>query len=224
MAYTLFRPFPAGARGKGRGRAAVDAAPLPGTKGSVLGAGGQGVDQRQRISTILAVLAAHPALLSDYAEDLADIEINDGDLSALRSTLLAQTHVRPLPSPAALVEALGDDLNRLLANPLLLTRPLIQARAELQAARRLLAHEIRLLAANQGRAREVEDAMRDIEALADEGLTWRLQQAQLERERAQRGAPEESRGPDAGKAKTESVLDQMIANQVWVKSGKKHLS
>ena len=224
LCFALFRTRPAGGPAGRRAAAAAAQAPLPGTKGSLLGSGAQGTDERLRISTILAVLAAHPALLADQADSLADIEIADPDLAALRSAKLAQAHVGPLPTPESLAKVLGDDLSRLLANPVLHTRPLMQARAESQAARRLLAHELRLLAAHQGRAHEVEAAMRDIEALADEGLTWRLQQAQLERERAQRGIQDETGAPRQDERPAESPLDRMIAEQVWVKSGKKRLS
>jgi len=47
-----------------------------------------------------------------------------------------------------------------------------------------VAEELAKLAARRGAEREIDEAMQDMEGVADEGLTWRLQQAAEARNRA----------------------------------------
>ena len=54
-----------------------------------------------------------------------------------------------------------------------------------------VAEEFAKLTARRGARREVDDAMRDIEGLADEGLTWRLTQIAEALQGAETGSDED---------------------------------
>ncbi|MCB1394710.1 MAG: DNA primase [Rhodobacter sp.] len=211
-------PFIPGAGRRG-GRKGAPAAPLPGTRGSLLATGSDHVDEDLRAASILTTLAAHPALLDTFSDALLTVEFHRDDLRQVQSDLLALSHQSPPPEADTVAERLGDALTALLALPHLQTLPLLRARADKADARRLLDHEFRVLAANQGGLREMLEAMEQIGHLADEGLTWRLEQAQAERERARRlTAPEQvDDGSSTGGGDGPSVLDRLISEEVWVK-------
>ena len=226
LQFALFRN-----RGGGRPNAARkghEETSLPGTRNTLLAAG-HGADAELRIISILAVLAAHPALLSAFDDHLIDLETNRPDLRALQSALLARSSHDPAPDAETLSQDLGDLLAAHLTLPYLQTLPLRRARADQTEAARFLDHEFRVLAAMQGGRRETLEAMEQITHLADEGLTWRLEQAKAERERALRTAFPDSAddtGPDADSdpgqagAQGKSALSQLIDREIWVKKGR----
>ena len=88
------------------------------------------------------------------------------------------------------------------------------AHLALEREPRVELHHVRALL-----AREVDEAMQDIETLADEGLTWRLSQAAEARHRAEHGQTEDKTeydiGPNGARIKREersafeSLLDQI---------------
>ena len=84
-------------------------------------------------------------------------------------------------------------------------------------ARMCLAEELAKLSARRGVRREIAEALDRIGGLADEGLTWRLTQANAARHRAEH--PELSDATDLGedRAALSQKLQTMIESQVWVK-------
>ena len=218
--YDFFRPEP---RRRGMAPRAPEA-PLAGTRGSALALAPEDRVDDLRLSAILTTLAAHPALIDDFADKLATLDIARADLDALRCLLLAALTETPLPDAATLASRAGETMAGVMAQPFLLTRPLVEARADRAAAQRLLAHEVRVLTALRGRQREVADAMDEIEALADEGLTWRLRQAQIEGDRARRVDLSETESARPDEADGGSALDRLIAQEIWVKKRKSNLS
>ena len=71
----------------------------------------------------------------------------------------------------------ADALEKLFQPRHVRISPGVQSGAEKDVAAMSVAEELAKLAARRGARSEIEDAARDIEGLADEGLTWRLRQA-----------------------------------------------
>jgi len=195
-------------------------ASLPGTRNSLLAAG-QGADAELRIVSILTVLAAHPSLLAVFDDRLIGLETTRPDLRDLQSALLAHSNHDPAPDAHTLSQDLGDLLAAHLTLPYLQTLPLRRARSDQSEAARFLDHEFRVLAAMQGGRRETLEAMEQITHLADEGLTWRLEQAKAEREKALRTAlPDTTDDSVPGGEQGKSVLSQLIDREIWIKKGR----
>ncbi|WP_417601301.1 DNA primase [Pararhodobacter oceanensis] len=221
---TLFRsggePFTKGGAGKwqpGKRKGAPEPS-LPGTRGSLLAAGTGEVGEDLRILSILSVLAAHPPLMAQFDDALFEMETRRPDLQDLQRALLRISHQTPPPEAEALARDLGDLLARHLTLPYLQTLPLRRARSDRHEAQKFLEHELGVLAATQGGLRETLEAMEQITHLADEGLTWRLEQANAERERALRiPFTESTDDSDTTSPDGETVLDRLINQQVWVK-------
>jgi DNA primase len=72
------------------------------------------------------------------------------------------------------------------------------------------------LTAEMGIRDEVRDAEEDLHGVADEGVTWRLQQASLARDRALRGHRDED-AETGGEQELSDHLSRLIAEQVWIK-------
>jgi DNA primase len=213
LKFALFRST-AGSPLSNRRKAALS--PLPDTRGSLLAAGADGIDEDLRVATILTTLAAQPSLVEEYVDALIAIEIRREDLAAVQDTLLALGTGGT--SPDMVAERLADQLAPFMALPYLNTLPVKRARENPDEARRLLNHELRLLSANQGGLQETLEAMEQIAHLADEGLTWRLGQARAELERARRVEFTDPLADTPGDgADGHSLLDRMISQQVWVK-------
>ncbi|GAB4269949.1 MAG: DNA primase [Pararhodobacter sp.] len=218
LRHALFRDLgDLGRRDRGSRRRPEATAPLPGTRGSLLASGHARVDEDLRGAAVLTTLAAHPGLIDEFSDALIAVELGRDDLRALQTALLAASHAAP-PEAADFARDHAALLEPLLALPHLQTLPVARARADEVEARRLLAHEFRVLLAQQGGQRETVEAMERIAYLADEGLTWRLEQANEERERARRLVmPEDTDDTDEPTANGQSALDRLIAQQVWVK-------
>ncbi|WP_323036117.1 DNA primase [Pararhodobacter sp.] len=219
-------PFRAGKRyndgqsggGKGTWRKPAPEPSLPGTRGSLLAAGTGPADEDLRAISILTTLAAQPSLLLRFDDRLLHLETRRPDLQDLQRALLRVSHSATPPDAATLAQTLGDTLTRHLSLPYLQTLPLRRARAEAAEAIRFLDHEFGVLRATQGGQRETMEAMEQIAHLADEGLTWRLEQAKAERERAVRIAfPDTTDDSETAPKDGKSLLDQMITQEVWVK-------
>jgi len=86
----------------------------------------------------------------------------------------------------------GDTLEKLYATRHLGVVPALRSN-DPDIARQCIAEELAKLVARRGAAREVEEALTDIGAVADEALTWRLRQAAQALERAGKSQSEDKR-------------------------------
>jgi DNA primase len=181
----LFRPPPRQAAGRFRGPQAP-AGPLPSTRASALGAGGE---TGLREALVLAVVLAHPDLLPEVEPALERMDPGRPDLRALRDALLA--HAGGDLREAVARRVGPQALDRLFAERHLAIAPALRPGAGLEDARACLDEELAKLAALRGAVQEVVEATQDIAEMADEGLTWRLREAAEARNRALRAETED---------------------------------
>ena len=166
-------PRPPGGFQGGRRREAPRA-PTPSAKASPLATAGAAWEDQLREAVILAMLVTHPGLVPEFVGDLERMEPLTPDHAKVLSALL---------SPDA---ATRDDIER-LAGPDALEKlftlrhvqisPGVRNADDSVLALACVREELAKLAARRGAEREIEEAVHDLEALADEGVTWRLSQA-----------------------------------------------
>ena len=177
------KPFQPG-MGRGRNpRFAQDGpvTPMPSTKGSLLATAPERVEEVLREAVILAALIFHPVLIRRFESVLERIELIGEGHEALRFQLLNG----PDADAAALYEQIQAQapaaLDALLARPHVQIAPPVRNRADHDLAEFCIAEGFAHLEASRGARREIAEAMEDIEGLADEGLTWRIAQANVAR-------------------------------------------
>lgn len=194
-------PQPGTTRHPGRGgrRQPEAATPLETTRRSQLAATPDaGVGERLREAAILALVAAQPRLVQEFAAEIEAVDWSDPDHAALQAALLA---LPPGLGPEALDAALEgtealQTLEKLRASRHVRIIPALRS-GSADATRQALRSELAQLRAARGARRELEDAVEDLAALADEGITWRLGESVRAAERAAR------LGHDANTADTE---------------------
>ncbi|MEM6390958.1 MAG: DNA primase, partial [Pseudomonadota bacterium] len=159
---------------------------LPSTKSSLLAAAQGAVEDVLREAVILATLVTHPSLIERFESALETLDLTLPEHAAVRDALLANS------APEDIRVAAGDAaLEKLFAPRHVQISPSVRNDEDSELAAQCIAEELAKLAARRGAAREIEDAMRDLDDLADEGLTWRLSQAAEAMARAGRGQVED---------------------------------
>ena len=190
---TPFQPFQPG-RGGRPGRD-VPAVPTEATRASLLA---RAPEDRAvidlRIEVVLATLILHPDLIDSCESRLERMRLTEERHRHLRDLILAHAHdADPETRPARLADAAGADLDALIRHPQIRIQPHIRRPDDAETAQKCLEMELSKLEAYWGAEQELREACEDIEALADEGLTWRLAQAN-------RARTEADRGPEAARA------------------------
>jgi len=182
------RPAAGAQRGGGprggawQGRRAAPAAPLPATRDSALARGGaDAVEDRLREAVVLAVALTHPAILPDFETQLERLDCAAPEHRAILAAILAAAPGAGA-DPAALRDAVrgalsDDSLEKLMALRHVQITPAIRRKGDTELAAMTMAEELAKLEARRGARREIDDAVEDLEGLADEGVTWRLSQA-----------------------------------------------
>ncbi len=189
----------------------------PGAKRSALATTDAQVEDRLREAVIFAVLLTHPDLLPQFEPALEAMEVHGADHAALRSALLQNRDTAPEALRDAIAQQVGTlALEKLLAQSHIRIVPAARETSDTDLATTCLAEEFAKLEARRGAAREVDEAVQDIEALADEGLTWRLSQAAEARHRAEHGQTEDKTeydiGPNGARIKREerSAFEELL--------------
>ncbi|MEH7829496.1 DNA primase [Gemmobacter denitrificans] len=146
-----------------------------------------------RIAVVLATLCRYPGYIDRFETELERMQLTDPDHEALRQTLLTHAHdADPETRPARLLRAAGAVLETLMSHPQIQVQPHLR-RPDDACAAKCLEMEFAKLQAQWGAVQELREASEDIEALADEGLTWRVAQAA-------RAVAEAEKGPEAARA------------------------
>ena len=177
-------------RGKGT-RVAPPAHPLPGTRSSPLAgnAGDVSLPRRIRERTILAICLTHPDLALAEEAGLERLPLADAEAERIRSALLGA-----LGTDAEVAELRAIEIDSLAALGAVRANPYISQSCNADMAHRALKEAMALHTADVGRELEMREGQTGFET-ADEGLTWRLAEAQKAAEQAASGA--EDTGSDA---------------------------
>lgn len=200
LRWQLFNPRRAAAQ-QGAGRGGFQpgkrrwGAPDPvqaSTKGSLLVAASGQVEEVLREAVILATLITHPNLIEQFESAFERVEMTTADHRAMQSTILAFTG----EDPAALREKIATQcgagaVEKLFALNHVQIAPPMRRKDDTDLAALCLAEELAKLEATRGARRETNVAAVDIAALADEGLTFRLTEANRMRHEAQSGKGED---------------------------------
>lgn len=184
------KPFAVGGRG-GRWRANHVEPVLASTRNSALAALPEGAEDRLREAFILAVLIEHPEFLEEFEDRIERLDMTDREHESLRVAMLRLGR-GPEPLRVALIAELGPEpLERLFSDRHIRTAPVLRPGTSPDSVRNCLTEELPKLASRKAVIREIGDGAQDIEGLADEGLTWRLSQANEARLRAMRAETED---------------------------------
>ncbi len=190
-----------------------------GTKASLLGSTADPeMEDRLREAVILATFALHPSLVARFETALERMDLATPDHQRLRRALLACASA---PDGAAhwmaARAAVADVLERITALPHVLISPPLRSPDDAAIAAHCISEELAKLEARRAARRELEDAMTDITALADEGLTWRLARATEARNQADHARVDDSRDLGEDRAALSRALQGMLDNEGWVK-------
>ena len=174
--------------------ATAPATPTPATRDSLLArAGSDRVEETLREAVILATLVTHPRLIARFAGEIEMLDCTAPDHRALQGALLAHAEeTDPACLRGAIEAALGPGpLDKLMSLSHVRIAPAIRHSGDDEMAEMALAEELAKLSARRGADREIDEAVEDMGAMADEGLTWRLGQAAEARNRAYRAETED---------------------------------
>ncbi|WP_411890758.1 DNA primase [Yoonia sp. SDW83-1] len=166
-----------------------DISPVATSKSSALGAGGAHEDHL-REAVILATLIVSPHIATEFETALEQMDSGDLTHRDIQRCLLRHLGAEDLRT--AVIADLGEaPLEKLMNQNHVAISPAIRRVGDDEVARFCLAEEFAKLTARRGQAREIEDAVEDLNGLPDEGLTWRLAQASAAVDRAGRGNNED---------------------------------
>jgi len=207
------RPFQPGGR-----RFAPPGGALASTRSSLLAQGSGPVEESLREAVILATLILHPALIHRFETALERLDLTGPDHATLRRLIL--THDGDGDLAARIREAAPAALDALMSRPHVAIAPPIRNAGDDALATLCLAEELAKLDARRGARREIEEAVEDMEGLADEGLTWRLSQAAEARHRSERTVNNDSTDLGEDRAALSKHLQALIDSQVWVKKNR----
>jgi len=187
----LFNPRRASGARKGPWRDA----PKPvqaSTKTSLLAAAGGEVHEVLREAVIIATLVKHPSLLESFESAFERVEMSGPDHRALQSLIQRYAYLGDVALREKIDDQLGwHVLEKLFDLSHVQIAPSIRRPGDGELAAMCLAEELAKLEATRGAVREIAEAEHDMEALADEGVTWRLTQAAEARNKALRSQNED---------------------------------
>ncbi|MEY8143155.1 DNA primase [Falsihalocynthiibacter sp. CO-5D18] len=182
----------------------------PVTKTSLLAMGTDSVADVLRECVILATLMRNPTLIERFESQLERYEFATPEMNLIRDVLL---RISPQSdAEEAVFQSVGPEaLENLLRPRHVQLAPGIRTPEKTDLASLCVAEELAKLTARRGAKREVSDAMRDMDGLVDEGVTWRLGQAAENRNRAERCEGEDSAEYDVGENGAQMVRSERSA-------------
>lgn len=205
----------------GKWRPKMPDAAMPDTKSSLLARNDAAVTTRLRGSVILMAAMLNPKSALKNETKLEKCNFPDPDLTQIQNALLANLsgNIDDTDQVTSAIEtSIGFDpktyLRKLKA---LRDHPYLQDTTDAIKVERVFLEELDKYAALVGSAREIQEAEQDLAGLADEGLTWRLQQAAEARVKAVRAEDETEAKDDEQDALRKQQLQDMIDGQAWLK-------
>ncbi|MEM6387228.1 MAG: DNA primase [Pseudomonadota bacterium] len=184
------------------------AKPTVETKASSLAATNAAFEEHLKEAVILATLVTHPYLIEEFEAELERLECTQSAHEEIRQALLGA----PTQDRGEIEAKCGSEaLEKLFQPRHVRISPGVRADAPREVAVLSVAEELAKLSARRGARSEIEDAARDIEGLADEGLTWRLRQASEELAQSGRTGREDKTeydlGPNGARLKRDEKRD-----------------
>ena len=204
----------------GRPRAAPELPPAPATKTSLLASAGGAVQETLREAVILATLITHPALIRRFEGALERLSFLGEGHEDLRALLLRHGDDSPAEIYDALQQTLAQPFAALMARPHVKIAPPVRNTSDEALATLCLAEELAKLDAYRGARREIAEAVTDMDGFVDEGLTWRLSQANAARQRADSPPRPDSGDLGEDRAAMSNHLQNLIDSQAWVKKSR----
>ncbi|KAJ55309.1 DNA primase [Actibacterium mucosum KCTC 23349] len=219
LRWQLFRMARPQGQGKRGGRFAPRGpAVLSSTKGSALAAADDQFPEALREAVILAGFVTHPTLITQFEGPLEVLDFTGAEHQRLQNALLRHAEADNLRAELEADLGTGPLENLFALRHVQISPPQVSPQNTEKAAL-CLGEEIQKLQAARGSAREVAEAVQDIDGLADEGLTWRLSQAAEARNSAGRSGNEERGefevGPNGARMDKEerNAFDELL-NQI----------
>ena len=215
-----YAPRRGGARGFGP---PVPSLPTSAAKASLLAHADERTEEELREAILLASLATHPNLIAPFESGLERLHLSGPGHAILRDALLHAAHDgllddlapglfrKKIQGPAAEV------LERLLALPHVRTAPPVIKARDHDMARKIMEQDMLFLSARRASRAETEEAMEDLLGLADEGLTWRLDQANRAKHDAAAAKLHGDKDLGSDDASLSAQLQRMIDDQIWQK-------
>lgn len=223
-----------GGRSYGGGRAPWRKGPAPTraqTKSSLLAVASGEVEDVLREAVILATLITHPVLVERFETAFERVDMATEDHRELQRILLAHAHdCAHSDELRARIEAESGAhiIEKLFALNHVRIAPAMRRADDADLAAMCLAEELAKLEAGRGARREVDEAVEEIGALADEGLTWRLTEAAKARDEAARGKGEDRQLFDRADngvmiaREEKDALEALLQQIRYSKGGDKH--
>ncbi|MEO3415704.1 DNA primase [Roseovarius sp. CAU 1744] len=175
------------------------ASAMPATKSSLLVAAGDEAQMQLRTGVILASLIATPEVCEEFEAAIETLDCPNPDHARLRDLILRHADAGPETLRTQISEAMGQEsLEKLRALPHVALAPPVRNPGDAGIARQTIAEELAKIEAERGLSAEISEAAEDIVGVADEAVTWRLQQAAEARNRAIRSQQEDKAEYDLG--------------------------
>ena len=227
LRWQLFRPKRPVGKARGSWGKPAPAAPMPGTKSSLLAAAGDHTETHLREAVVLATVIATPQVLPEFESGLERMICADPELARLRQVVLRSSGDAAASLHSEIIAALGPEaLENLTALRHVAISPCVRNPGDLDLARMTLAEELAKLEAHRGLSAEIADAAEDLTGAADEAVTWRLSQAAEARNRATRSMQEDKAEYDVGdngariNREERSALDALMERISYSKPGR----
>lgn len=205
--------------------------PTPGAKSSMLAQSNAGpeTDARVRECAILLGCINHPNLAERFESQLERARFLSPDLQQIRDALLSSLpetlHLPDTEQREHLIDRMHATLGfepipKLLSVGQVRINRHVQTNADAELASKAIGEELSRQATILGIVDEIHDGIEEISGVADEGLTWRINEAREE----ERRISHESLGGDSAGTDDESGLSKnlqkLIDQKIWEK--KKH--
>lgn len=217
LRWDLFGPKPRAPFVAGRPRVAPELPPTPATKTSLLASAGGAVQETLREAVILATLITHPALIRRFESAIERLTLLGEGHEEIRALLLRHGDDSAADLYDALQQNAAEAFATLMARPHVKIAPQLRNTADEGLATLCLAEELAKLDAYRGAKREIAEAVTDMDGFVDEGLTWRLAQANAARQRADSPPRPDSGDLGEDRAAMSNHLQNLIDSQAWVK-------
>ncbi len=202
-------------------RAQVKQPATSGTKSSIIAGDGA---NRLRESVILAAALRCPSAVAKMETAMEKCTISNPDLQEIHNAILANLYESLNKDNAShyLIETIEaklgfNALDRLFQIKQVREHPYLHEDAETDMIELTLREELTKQAALIGSAHEIKEAEQDMTGLADEGVTWRLQQAALTRGKATRALDDDEDTTSQNAEELKDHLQKMLDDQIWVK-------